>query len=190
MKTTKDLVLDIETLGVKPGAMILEISAQCGSESLDLLIDPKSHPGKVELDTLLWWSTVPELAAKERAFGASPRRMEMLFAIYELNYFIEKTAPDFYWGCSPSFDFEHLAYWYRFFKIAIPWKYHQLRDVRTVRDFLSRERLAELSMEAKLFGGCPHMSTYDARLEAMIVKEAREVASACRYKTLDWMLGS
>lgn len=169
-----DFVIDIETLGTKPGATILEIAAWCGSEGLTLLIDPDSHPGKFELDTLLWWATVPDKPAKERAFSVSPTRMGLKDAINRLNEFIEKVKPDYFWGCSPDFDYKHLEYWYRYFQIEIPWKYYQFRDVRTIRDFLTQEKIDELERRAGMIGECQHMASYDVDLEARIVKAFRQ----------------
>lgn len=172
--THVDFVMDIETLGIKPGATILEISAWCGPNGLTLLIDPNSHPGKFELDTLLWWATVPDKPAKERAFGVSSTRIGLKDAINRLNEFIEKVKPDYFWGCSPDFDYKHLEYWYKHFGIEIPWRYYQLRDVRTIRDFLTQEKIDELERKAGMIGECPHMASYDSDLEARIVRTFRQ----------------
>lgn len=171
-----DFVLDIETLGTTPGATILEISAWCGAQGIDFLIDPNSHPGKFELDTLLWWATVPEKPAKQRAFDSSADRYGLEIALNRLNDFIKENEPDYFWGCSPDFDYKHLEYWYKHFQIEIPWKYYQLRDVRTIRDFLTRERIDELEGRAGGIGECKHMASYDADLEARIVKAFRQKA--------------
>ena len=87
-----DFVLDIETLGTTPGATILEISAWCGADGIDFLIDPNSHPGKFELDTLLWWATVPEKPAKQRAFDSSANRWGLEIALNRLNDFIKENG--------------------------------------------------------------------------------------------------
>ena len=169
-----DLVIDIETLGTEPGSTILEIAASCGAYGLALLIDPNSHPGKFDLDTLLWWSTVPERPAKQRAFDSSERRYGLEIALNRLNDFIKENEPDYFWGCSPDFDYKHLEYWFKHFQIEIPWKYYQLRDVRTIRDFLSQEKLDDLKEKATMIGTCQHMAEYDARYEALIVKAVRQ----------------
>lgn len=169
-----DFVIDIETLGTKPGATILEIAAWCGFEGLTLLIDPDSHPGKFELDTLLWWATVPDKQAKERAFSVSSGRIGLKEAIKRLNEFIERVKPDYFWGCSPDFDYKHLEYWYKHFGIEIPWKYYQLRDVRTVRDFLTQEKLDYLKKRAAGINDCQHMAGYDSHFEALIVNTIRQ----------------
>lgn len=171
-----DLVIDIETLGTEPGATILEISAWCGADGIDLLIDPNSHPGKFELDTLLWWATVPEKPAKQKAFDSSADRYGLEIALNRLNDFIKRIEPDYFWGCSPDFDYKHLEYWYKYFQIEIPWKYYQLRDVRTIRDFITREKLDELERQAGFIGECQHIANYDADLEARIVKAFRQKA--------------
>ena len=169
-----DFVLDIETLGTTPGAAILEISARCGADGLDLLIDPESHPGRFELNTLLWWATVPDKPAKERAFDSKANRIRLDSALYKLNAFIEDRKPDYFWGCSPDFDYKLLEYWYKNYAIQIPWKYYQFRDVRTIRDFLTREKLDELERQAGFIGECKHIASYDADLEARIVKNFRQ----------------
>ena len=169
-----DFLIDIETLGTKPGATILEIAASCGADGLTLLIDPDSHPGKFELNTLLWWSTVPDKKAKERAFGSSSGRIGLKDAIGRLNEFIEKVKPDYFWGCSPDFDYKHLEYWYKYFQIEIPWKFYQFRDVRTIRDVLTQEKIDELERQAGFIGECKHIANYDVDLEARIVRTFRQ----------------
>lgn len=170
-----DLIIDIETLGTEPGATILEIGAWSGANGLNLLIDPNSHQGKIELGTMLWWATVPDKAAKENVFGENEKRLTLEAAIDRLNQFIEEIEPDYFWGNSPDFDFGHLAYWYKHFNKKIPWKYYQLRDVRTIKDFLTQEKLDELKARAPVrVGGCLHMADCDARYEALIVQTVRQ----------------
>lgn len=169
----KDLILDIETLGLKPGATILEISAWCGGHGLTISIDPKSHPGTFDLPTLLWWSTVPSEEAKKHAFGSDVKRCPLEVAICRFDEFIREHKPDFFWGCSPDFDFGHLEFWFKFYGKEIPWKYHQLRDVRTIRDFLPKEKLDSLIAKTGSFGEFPHMASFDADLERRIVDEVR-----------------
>lgn len=175
MQKPVDLIIDIETLGTEPGATILEIGAWSGAYGLNLLIDPNSHPGKIELGTMLWWATVPDKAAKENVFGENEKRYTLEAAIIRLNEFIEKINPDYFWGNSPDFDFGHLAYWYKYFNKPIPWKYYQLRDVRTAKDFLTQEKLDELKARAPVsIGSCSHMAEFDAHYEALIVRTVRE----------------
>lgn len=168
-----DFVLDIETLGTKPGAVILEIGAWCGGAGLTLKIDPDSHCGKVELDTLQWWANVPDMAARHNAFTTSVKRYELKDALLRLNEFIAQHNPNYFWGCSPDFDYKHLEHWCNLYDIEIPWKYHQLRDVRTIRDLLTEEKLETLKKRACCIGESLHMAGADARYEWLIVREVR-----------------
>lgn len=172
-KKPVDFVLDIETLGTKPGAVILEIGACCNGAGLTLKIDPDSHCGKVELDTLQWWANVPDMAARHNAFTTSVTRYALKDALLQLNEFIAKHNPDYFWGCSPDFDYRHLKHWYELYQVEIPWKYHQLRDVRTIRDLLTEEKLETLKKRACYFDNSLHMAGVDARYEQLIVEEVR-----------------
>lgn len=151
----------------------MEIGAYCEGAGLQLLIDVNSHVGELDLDTLLWWASVPEKAAKERVFSSTLKREPLKDALLRLNEFIANHKPTHFWGCSPDFDYGHLAFWFERYKIEIPWKYYQLRDVRTVRDFVKKERLEQLLKRAKGFTDCEHMALVDAKYEADIVREVR-----------------
>lgn len=170
---TVDFFLDIETLGTKPGAAILEIGAFCQGNSFDFLIDLNSHEGKLDLKTLYWWSTEPSILARRHVFCDFAKRWELSKALQELSGIIEHYNPTHFWGCAPDFDYGHLAFWFERYGLEIPWKYYQLRDVRTVRDFLTKEELKRLVGIATADPTLLHTAKVDACYEAVIVQEVR-----------------
>ena len=172
MKTV-DFFLDVETLGTKPGAAILEIGAFCKGDCFDCLIDLNSHEGKIDIKTLYWWATEPDILAKKHVFCDSAKRLELSKALQELADFIAKKSPTHFWGCAPDFDYGHLAFWFERYGLEIPWRYYQLRDVRTVRDFLPQKELERLKFIATSDEGRFHTAKVDACYEAVIVQEVR-----------------
>ena len=170
---TVDFFLDIETLGTKPGAAILEIGAFCKGNSFDFLIDLNSHEGKVDLKTLYWWSTETSLLARRHVFCDDAKRWELSKALQELAGIIEHYNPTHFWGCAPDFDYGHLAFWLERYGLDIPWKYYQLRDVRTVRDLLTKEELDRLVGIATADPTLLHTAKVDACYEAVSVQEGR-----------------
>lgn len=135
--------VDIETMGLRPGAPILEIGAWAfipatGEthghfyECIGLSGNSHEWQENTEWDTIQWWRTQSDcqrLLNPRRASGATLQDTLALFARWLRNF------PDtpLLWMRSPQFDAAHLEHAYREFHgdDSIPWEYHQLRDVRT-----------------------------------------------------------
>lgn len=66
-----------------------------------------------------------------------------------------------------------LEYWMTEYGIEIPWKFYQMRDVRTIRDFLSKTAVTALT-EQYIEEDNKHIAVYDAYLEAQIIKYCRD----------------
>ena len=157
------LVLDIETLGITKGAAILSIGAVCGEASFYAVISP--FEGHVEDGTLKWWrsGSVDEVALLEAFKPSKPYSLEN--ALRDFLAFIEINKPKYFWGNSPDFDYGHLEHWLNFYGLDIPWNYYQLRDIRTIKDYVSSEELDKI--EAKDYQ--KHVALDDAKAERDIL---------------------
>lgn len=161
----RHLILDIETLGARKGSKIVAIAAVCEEMSFERFIDLDSHDGIIESETVLWWLRVPEKTAIQSTFRRYGR-VSLKRALLDLNDFIKECNPDRFWGKSPDFDFGHLEFWAERLNIAIPWKFWQLRDIRTIMDYVDEEKIRELRTTQNR-----HNALDDAIFERDVLKE-------------------
>jgi 3' exoribonuclease, RNase T-like len=135
----RDIMIDIETLGVERDAVILSIAAvRFNIKSGDVLeqfstnVNVKSSLDagmKIEADTVAWWLKQSDAARKSVDFEAETPLGEALRGVGE---FIEKSSIDRVWAKSPSFDLAKIRYQMQCLGIwRNQWAYHKERDVRT-----------------------------------------------------------
>jgi hypothetical protein len=162
-------MVDIETLGIEPGAAILSIGActfgrDAVGDSFSRSVDLESCQDRgLEIDagTLQWWLDQDE-PAREILTGGVP----LATALSELRDFLENHDYDELWANSPKFDMAHLEAAYDALGWATPWEYYELRDVRTAQ---SLPDAVELEQD-----GTEHDALDDAK------HQAREVGATLR----------
>lgn len=134
-----DLMLDLETLGTRPGCVILTIGA--------VKFDPYSlkEPGpgiymrvdadeqiaagrEVQEDTLKWWMDQVE-DVREEALGEADR-VSVEYMYTELNRIC--VGVQNIWAQGPVFDIAILENIYRQYGWPTPWQFWQIRDSRTL----------------------------------------------------------
>lgn len=163
---TKHLVLDIETLGVEYGSTVLSIGAVCSDREFYVNnIVTHVYGGDIDHDTVKWWMTVPSETARKELYSQGGNNA-MCDVLDDFVRFIEIVQPDYFWGNSPDFDFGHMEYWLKKHHKLVPWKYHQLRDIRTIKDFVDPEKVAEIKAKYT-----PHIAIEDAKCEYEILQE-------------------
>ena len=127
------IMLDIETLGLEPGCVILSIGAcrfdHDGPTGEDWyaeidIADCRGHGLTVDNETYEWWREQGEWAPVD---GETPLRE----ALAQLTDWAGDA--DEWWANSPKFDMAILEAAYDAVGLDAPWAYHELRDVRTVR---------------------------------------------------------
>lgn len=133
------VMLDLETLGTRPGCVILTMGAVkfCPytldkfGESLYLRFDVDQQLAlgrEVQNDTLDWW-TKQDPAVKEEALGENDR-VDLETATKMINKFL--VGVDAIWAQGPVFDIVILENFYRQLEKPAPWNYWQIRDSRTL----------------------------------------------------------
>lgn len=176
-------VLDLETLGTKPGCIVLSI----GAVRVDLTanrvlsefyaainpLDSVRYGLTICAETLLWWQEQSE-AARKAAFmgtgtlkGAGSEFAEWLAAA--------PLAPIY--GNSPAFDCSLLEAAFEATGGRAPWKYFDERCLRTELDFYRRigvdvDRCRESAMTEAVFRvgeWMKHHALHDAILEAELL---------------------
>lgn len=160
------LMVDIESLGNKPGAVITEISAvpfnwdnknSAAEDKFCVKIDIESSVKlglKIQVDTLQWWAqqdiTVLEYVRKKDSISLGA-------ALFEFRGYLQSLYPSQLkvWGNSNRFDFGLLAAAYDAIGQEIPWYFRNERDVRTLVDLYP-----EIKQNHK-FVGTAHIPEYD-----------------------------
>jgi exodeoxyribonuclease VIII len=135
-----DYMLDIETLGVTPNSTIIQIGAVRFSlenpdvkpEEFCINVSPKSCKefGLItDAKTIDFWKNQP--AEVIRSVMSNPVNLE--YALAQLNNFIGGYNKDNeIWTNGTVFDISMLEWSYRVTGIECPWRYFQIRDVRTI----------------------------------------------------------
>jgi 3' exoribonuclease, RNase T-like len=131
------LMIDLEGLATGPDTTILTIAAQAfdpfGSGYYDqhyyARVTLESQENRaIDDGTIAWWATQPE-HAREEAFGEQDR-IPLDQALDELGRLIWHSK--MIWAQGPTYDCNILEHAYKSYGKALPWKYYQVRDSRTV----------------------------------------------------------
>lgn len=132
-------MLDLETLGTRPGCVILTLGAvKFDPYSLKepgpgiyfrVDVDEQTALGReVQEDTLNWWIGQAD-DIREEALGENDRvSLDTLYR--DLNRFL--VGANNIWAQGPLFDFAILENLYRQMGWPTPWQYWQIRDSRTL----------------------------------------------------------
>jgi len=162
------IMLDIETLGTEPGAAILSIGA-CTfdrdgvGETLHRSVGLQHCQAaglEIDAETLQWWLDQDETAAVDLLTTGAP----LTNVLEALQSFC--AGADEVWANSPKFDAAILEAAYDAVDRGVPWEFHELRDVRTLRALPGAVELEQ--------DGTEHDALDDA------VHQAREVAATLR----------
>lgn len=130
-------MIDLEGLATGPDTTILTIAAQTfdpfGSGWYDrhyyARVTLESQENRsIDDGTIAWWATQPE-HAREEAFGEQDR-IPLDQALDELGRLIWHS--NLIWSQGPTYDMNILEHAYKSYGKALPWKYYQVRDSRTV----------------------------------------------------------
>lgn len=133
-KNFNHVMIDIETLGQKPGCVILSIAAvrfnmKTGEvrKSFYCKVDPDSCVKKglkIDIDTLKWWT---QFEIFPDAIGGTTPLYE---ALRGLRNYLEED--DLVWSNGATFDLKILEAAYRAVGHQTPWKFSKERCVRTL----------------------------------------------------------
>lgn len=138
---TTCVMIDLETLGTRPDAVILTIGA--------IKFDPYKHdvepgPGlyyRLDVDeqialgrtvddsTIEWWAQ-QDPKVRDEALGEGSERINVLKLKHELNKFL--VGAEYIWAQGPAFDIVMLEDLYRSQGWGFPWHFWQIRDSRTL----------------------------------------------------------
>ncbi len=166
-----DISLDIETLGQRPGCIVLSIGAvafdrmtgQLGPE-FHIVINRKScekHGLFSDPSTLAWWSRQsPE--ARKVLDEAETAPNGLGGALIQLTAYLQKYGKKDLrvFGCGSDFDIAILAHCYATVGHPIPWLFWNSRCLRTLRDIAGPSHVPAKK------NGVAHSALDDARNQA------------------------
>lgn len=178
----KHVMIDIETLGTKPGCAILAIAAvefdpfgvNYGAEFYQNveLTSQIMFGAEVNAATLEWWQTQSEQA--KLALVDDQVRLEK--ALSSFAFFIERFDGEkcpMIWAKSVQFDTGILAHAMNEHGVVVPWTHRDLIDCRTVME-LAKLKPVTMPMAPPSVppAGVPHNALFDCRYQIMHTQEA------------------
>lgn len=192
-----DIVVDLETLGTKPGAVIASIGAVCLFPGMPAgwalpfyarvdIADATNRGLTIDTDTVLWWLTEPSWAARVEIFHPD-HRATLPGALERLNewaagFHHPKGEPHHWWGKGPTFDLAILRAGYEACGMDCPFLYHRERCIRTAGDMSPGSgRVTFDPFET------PHHAGDDAMAEARYLARCRAGVSVPRPVNVDFL---
>jgi hypothetical protein len=163
-----DVMLDLETMGRRPGCAIVSI----GAVDFSLTEGRTGEPFYINVDlescveagltmdagTVMWWMKQSEAARS--AFTRNAYRLDE--ALTQFSQYLERCGPlnDIrLWGNGPSFDNAILGYAFEAASMEQPWKFWNDRCFRTISGMFP-------SVEKRRRGGTHHNALDDAIYQA------------------------
>jgi hypothetical protein len=131
--STERVMVDLETLGLDPGAAILSIGAVrfdvggVGEEFYRSVSLSSCQDAGLSIDagTLEWW-----LDQDEAVRGVLRDGHDLKQVLFDFETFYDDAEE--IWAFSPSFDCEILGHAYEAVGMDVPWSYRDERDARTL----------------------------------------------------------
>lgn len=170
------VMLDLETLGTRPGDVILSIGAvwfapKIGiKSSFHVSIDPASSKAaglRAQKSTLEWWEKQSD-EAKAAAFAGE---LSLESAIKQFAMWLPKGTAEnttCIWGNGANFDNAMLAAAYRALKLEVPWPYWNDRCYRTISAMFMKTKVERV--------GTGHNALDDATTQALRLLKMQEEA--------------
>lgn len=170
---TRHLMVDIETLGSRPGSAIASIGAVAFTPSgviaeWECVVDPQScvkHGMTLDVDTIKWWMRQSEAARASTFSGPSA---DIVLALHQLAHFanVEHRVVD-YWSHGATFDLVLL----NCAADAIGGN-HLVKDFRRARDTRTLYEITGVNPKTFMGTGTAHNAVDDARAQALAVIES------------------
>jgi hypothetical protein len=183
----KHVMLDLETLGVNPFAVILSIGAvhfdpwapSVFRDSFEVAIDLETSVRsglRMEVDTNLWWWDKKRETARDH--WLSLLKFELNLALSGFSEWLAYVSQDDVkdperpnpnvriWGNGANFDNVLLACAYKTANTPVPWSFYQDRCFRTLKSLDINGLYHPGSEEEKLMPGLKHTALHDAIYQA------------------------
>ncbi len=170
----KHIMLDLETMGTKPGSAITQIGAvdfdldgNMG-EGFSVNISLRScgaHGLTFDPDTIGWWMGQDD-AARRSVFEGAKHDLKQALKMFA-NY-VKGVKGQFMWGNGSTFDNVLLTCAYEKVATDRPWHFRDDRDMRTVRSLGKMMGIDVDSLWQRV--GTAHVALDDAKTQARYVQ--------------------
>jgi len=141
-KKTCRVMLDLETLGANPNALIATVGACAIVDgklrtfyNLVNMQSAQTEGFQMDVSTVLWW--ISQDAAAKSDITRTEYRDLLIDVLCNFNDFISSLGEDLnleIWSCGSDFDTVILANAYRKICVQQPWKFYQTRCYRTMKE--------------------------------------------------------
>lgn len=172
-----DVMIDLETLGTRPDAAIIQIGAvqfepRSGGKVLNgsgfkRYVAVQDGAGSIDHSTIAWW--LQEKSAAKMGKALETQALPLLVALQELDAWVNWADVGGVWSNGAAFDQPVLASAYGKLGRNTPWHYRASRCVRTLF------ALAGGAPSIDWTGMTPHDALDDAIGQAMQVQKAMAV---------------
>lgn len=162
-----NIMLDLETLGTKPGCVVLSIGAVFFDENglgetfyaVLNVADCQALGAFVQADTLAWWLRQEPAAQAALTQALTGENEALSLALLRFAAFCFKGGENVkVWGNGAGFDMPLLMAIYEAARIPLPWKFFNERCYRTLKSLRPAVRMART--------GAHHNALDDARTQA------------------------
>ena len=175
---TINFMLDIETLGTKPDAAIVQMAIvafdretfEPKDSGICVNVDPDLNKYSVDMDTIRFWMNQNEEARSSVFIDAYYVRVG-LSEISDYYYIHTRDIDTPIWSMPPSFDQVILGNAFRTEGVKIPWHYRSPRDMRTIID------LAGLKKEEIVKADISHNALSDCHAQIKTLKKCFDIIS-------------
>jgi hypothetical protein len=163
----KNVMLDLETLATTPDATILTIGAvpfctetlKISEDVFYVKVELENQDRAISARTAAWWDEQTDEAKKEAFEG---NRVSLDNALKAFSLWFSGVGSDVkIWGNGATFDVSIMEDAYR--RDKTPWKFWNVRDMRTIVDF------DRLNTDRPIFKGEKHSALADAKHQAEYV---------------------
>jgi hypothetical protein len=171
MTQMKNVMIDIETLGTRPGDTILSIGAvkftaeEGITEEFYVTIDPETSKAaglRAQKSTLEWW----EKQSPEARAAAFKGEVSLNVALTKLTMWMPPLDSVLVWGNGANFDNTLVAAAYRAMKMDVPWHYWNDRCYRTIANMFLKTRVERV--------GTGHHALDDAKTQTLRLLKMQE----------------
>jgi hypothetical protein len=145
-----DVMIDIETLGTDPETPVISIGAVEFDLRTGVIDKEKSFYQVLDISqqlmdgrkptasTLQWWMGQDDAAKKVFKEDAHPVNQ----VLHDFLFWFKGKHAHNVWGKGPTFDVSIMQNLLQQYGYKVPWKFWNIRDVRTVLDILGDPKLA------------------------------------------------
>jgi len=171
-----NIMVDVESLGIHPGSVLLSIGAVRFSMGLGRSLGEEFYVNidvgsslrfglKIESSTFYWWMRQGDNA---RWSLSNPKPLQLLDALAAFREFVVPDESPMLWAKPPGFDLGLLQELYRNTDQPRPWGFRNERDVRTFCDAAARMKWEYPKIKSSI----KHNALADAKAQVWVIHSA------------------